>query len=94
VCEKAERLSQDLFKCRYFETSAKDDKNVQDCFSKIIELINETEHRESLSQINSNRSKSTMSLFRRISIFTSPMRNVLVRPSVEPSVKNNEKMKK
>jgi hypothetical protein len=86
-------LSQDLFKCSYFETSAKDDKNVQDCFSKIIELINENveaiARQEFLSQINSNRRNSTMSFVRRISISTSPKRNMLARRYSEPAVGNN-----
>lgn len=94
VCEKAHKFAQDVLKCPYFETSAKDNKNVQNCFKKAVELINQliesSVRRESVNAANEVRRNSTMSFVRRISISASPKRTMFERRFSEPVVCNND----
>lgn len=70
--EKAHQLSQNVLKCPFIQTSAKDGANVKDCFHKIFELISEqveeAAKRDELETNSIKRRNSSMSFARRISV--------------------------
>ena len=90
VAEKAKKISQEVFKCSLFETSAKDNINVNECFNKIFELIHEqleeAARREAMLDI-SKRRNSTISFVRRISVnVNNAKQESLSRRFSEPAV--------
>jgi GTPase SAR1 family protein len=86
--EKANHVSQNVLKCLHFETSAKDDTNVKECFSKIFELISEqvdeAAKREASEIDNIKRRNSSMSFVR-----ASSNKTINARRFSEPVVTSN-----
>jgi hypothetical protein len=66
ISEKAQELADDHFKCMYIESSAKNNINVTEIFTKIFDKIF-TEQEELQELQNMNRRSSTISFVRRFS---------------------------